>query len=494
MYLGIDLGTSEVKVVLVDPSQRLIATSREPLTVQRPHPLFSEQDPDYWWRATDRAIRAIRDAHAAQLAAVKGIGLSGQMHGAVLLDAEDRVLRPAILWNDVRSGAECAELERRVPTSRQLTGNMAMPGFTAPKLLWVAHHEPEIFARTARVLLPKDYLRLLLTGEHVSEMSDAAGTLWLDVEKRDWSDEMLAATNMDRRYMPRLVEGSAPSAALRPEVGRAWGITSPVIVAGGAGDNAATAVGIGAVADGQGFISLGTSGVFFIANGAYRPNPNRGVHTFCHALPGIWHQMAVMLSAASCLRWVTRVTGAHNESALVAEVEALSDAAKARAPVFLPYLSGERTPHNDPFAQGVWFGLQHDTDRAALGYSVLEGVAFGLADGYAALQAGGGSAHSVLLTGGGSRSVYWASLIASILDLPLGLPEGSEIGAALGAARLGLLAAQPKATIDAVCTTPPIIATIEPNATWRDSLLSRFAKFQQLYPPLRPLFRPGAPN
>ena len=494
MYLGIDLGTSEVKVVLVDQSQNLVATSHEPLKVQRPHPLWSEQRPDDWWRATDLAIRAIRHTHAAQLTAVKGIGLSGQMHGAVLLDAEDRVLRPAILWNDVRSGAECVELERQVPTSRELTGNMAMPGFTAPKLLWVARNEPEIFARTARVLLPKDYLRLLLTGEHVSEMSDAAGTLWLDVAKRDWSDEMLAATNMDRSYMPRLVEGSAPSGNLRQEVGRSWGMSDAAIVAGGAGDNAATAVGIGAVADGQGFISLGTSGVFFIANRAYRPNPNRGVHTFCHALPDTWHQMAVMLSAASCLRWVTQVTGAQNESALITEVEALSDEAKTRAPLFLPYLSGERTPHNDPFAQGVWFGLQHDTNRAALGYSVLEGVAFGLADGYAALQAAGGSAHSVLLTGGGSRSVYWASLIASILDLPLALPEGSEIGAALGAARLGLLAAEPKATIDAVCTTPRAIATIEPNATWRDSLLSSFAKFQQLYPPLRPLFRQGAPT
>jgi|ERR1700674_136889 xylulokinase len=494
MYLGIDLGTSEVKVVLVDSSQNLVATSHAPLTVQRPHPLWSEQRPDDWWRATDLAIRTIRDTHAAQLAAVTGIGLSGQMHGAVLLDADDQVLRPAILWNDVRSGAECVELERRVPASRELTGNMAMPGFTAPKLLWVARNEPEIFARTARVLLPKDYLRLLLTGEHVSEMSDAAGTLWLDVAKRDWSDAMLAATNLDRSHMPRLVEGSAPSAHLRPEVGRPWGMRNAVIVAGGAGDNAATAVGIGAVSDGQGFISLGTSGVFFIANAAYRPNPDRGVHTFCHALPGTWHQMAVMLSAASCLHWVTRLTGAHNESALIGEAEALSDQAKTRAPIFLPYLSGERTPHNDPFAQGVWFGLQHGTDRAALGYSVLEGVAFGLADGYAALQAAGGSARSVLLTGGGSRSVYWASLIASILDLPLALPEGSEIGAALGAARLGLLAAEPGATIGAVCTTPRSIARIEPNATWRDALLSRFAKFRELYPPLRPLFRQGAPT
>src|SRR5262245_28443794 len=385
MYLGIDLGTSEVKVVLMNQAQGIIATARAPLEVQRPHPKWSEQNPDAWWRATERAVHEIRTAHGSQLGAVKGVGLSGQMHGAVLLDAADQVLRPAILWNDVRSGAECVELERRVPDSRQLTGNMAMPGFTAPKLLWVARHEPDVFRRMTKVLLPKDYLRLCLTGEHVSEMSDAAGSLWLDVQKRDWSDVMLAATEMNRTHVPRLVEGSAPSGRVRPKFAREWGMADGVVVAGGAGDNAASGVGIGAVTEGQGFISLGTSGVFFLANNAYRPNPARGVHTFCHALPGAWHQMAVMLSAASCLRWLSEVTDVP-ESALVAEVESLADEAWARAPLFLPYLSGERTPHNDPSALGVWFGLQHHINRAQLTYSVLEGVAFGLADGYAALK------------------------------------------------------------------------------------------------------------
>jgi xylulokinase len=488
MYLGIDVGTSEVKVVLVDEAQRLVAIAHAGLEVDRPHPQWSEQDPDSWWRATEKAIGEIRGKHAAELASVVGIGLSGQMHGAVLLDGDDRVLRPAILWNDARSEAECAELERRAPESRRITGNLAMPGFTAPKLVWVAEHEPEVFRRTAKVLLPKDYLRWRLTGEHVSEMSDSAGTLWLDVKARDWSDTMLAATGLGRKHMPRLVEGTEPGGQLRPELARRWGMREGVVVAGGAGDNAASAVGLGVVADGQGFISLGTSGVFFIASSGYRPNPDRGVHTFCHALPGVWHQMAVMLSAASCLRWVTGLVGARDEAELVGEVEGVAPAAASRAPLFLPYLSGERTPHNDAFAQGVWFGLRHDTDRAALGYSVLEGIAFGLADGYEALRDAGGVARSVSLTGGGSRSRHWGRLIASALDLPLAVTEGSEVGAALGAARLGRLASSGGA-IDEVCRPPPVVETIEPVAAWREALLPRFDLFRRLYPPVRPLFR-----
>lgn len=490
MFLGIDLGTSEVKIALVDGA-RLVGVGRGALEVSRPHPQWSEQDPASWIAATEAAIHELRAQHASALAAVTGIGLSGQMHGAVLLDDADRVLRPAILWNDTRSAAECAVLEERVPESRRLTGNMAMPGFTAPKLLWVARHEPAVFARTAKVLLPKDYLRLHLTGEHVSEMSDAAGTLWLDVQQRAWCDPMLAATGLDRSHMPRLVEGSAPSGQLRGELARAWGMDREraVVVAGGAGDNAASAIGLGVVSEGQGFLSLGTSGVFFVANDAYRPAPERGVHTFCHALPGTWHQMAVMLSAASCVRWVTQLTGASDEAALIAEAEALGDDARARAPLFLPYLSGERTPHNDAFARGVWFGLGHDTGRAELAYAVLEGVAFGLADGHDAVLDAGGVARSVSLTGGGSRSRFWARLIASALDVPLALPEASEVGAALGAARLGHLAAEPSASVADVCAPPPVTAMADPVAAWQPLLRTRLARFRALYPPLSPLFR-----
>jgi xylulokinase len=487
VYLGIDVGTSEVKVVLSSDGHDVVAVGRASLDVDRPRPLWSEQDPESWWRAAQAAIAELRTRHGAALGAVRGIGLSGQMHGAVLLDAEDRVLRPAILWNDARSADECAELERRVPESRRITGNMAMPGFTAPKLIWVARHEPDVFRRVAKVLLPKDHVRLRLTGEHVSEMSDSAGTLWLDVERRAWSDAMLAATGLERRHMPRLVEGTEASGRLLPELARAWGMGDGVLVAGGAGDNAASAVGLGAVADGHGFISLGTSGVTFVANDGYRPDPGRGLHCFCHALPGVWHQMAVMLSAASCLRWVTQLAGARDEATLLAEVEALDDAARARAPIFLPYLTGERTPHNDAFARGVWFGLRHETDRTALGYSVVEGVAFGIADGYEVLKGAGGAARSLSMTGGGSRSRYWARLIASLIDLPLAVLAGSEVGAALGAARLGRLAAE-QATIAEVCAPPATVEVVEPVAAWRDALLGRFHLYREVYPPLRPLY------
>lgn len=488
MYLGIDLGTSEVKVLLMDAAQTIVATAHAPLAVSRPQPHWSEQDPAHWWEATRTCMAKLALDHPSEVAALRGIGLSGQMHGTVLLDTAGQVLRPAILWNDTRAGEECAELERRVPELRDITGNLAMPGFSAPKVLWVAEHEPELFARTATVLLPKDYLRYLLSGEFISDMSDASGTLWLDVARRDWSDAMLAACAMNRAHVPRLVEGSQTGGMLRAELAREWGIKGPVVIAGGAGDNAASAVGMGVVAPGDSFISLGTSGVLFAASDAYQPNPAQGLHTFCHALPGQWHQMGVMLSAASCLRWVTGITGAANEAALLAEVEALSPAARATAPLFLPYLSGERTPHNDPHASGCFIGLRHDTDRALLGYAVLEGVAFGLRDCYGALQEAGGTIRTAALVGGGSQSGYWAELLASALDVPLTLNRGGEVGAALGAARLALLAAIPELTVAEVCVAPPVLRVVQPDPAWRDVLSARYDRFRALYTQLQGLF------
>ena len=487
-YLGIDLGTSEVKALLMDAGQRIVATAHAPLAVSRPEEHWSEQDPADWWRATRTCMAAIAHSHPHELAALKGIGLSGQMHGLVLLDAAGQALRPAILWNDTRAGAECAELEQRAPQLRAITGNLAMPGFSAPKLLWVANHEPEVFQRTAMVLLPKDYLRYLLTGDFISDMSDASGTLWLDVARRDWSDAMLAACAITRGHVPRLVEGTAPAGTLHAALAQEWGIAAPVVVAGGAGDNAASAVGMGVVTPGASFLSLGTSGVLFGASDSYRPNPAQGVHTFCHALPGQWHQMGVMLSAASCLRWAAQVTGAPDEAALLAEIEQAGPAARAAAPLFLPYLSGERTPHNDPHASGVWFGLRHDTNRALLGYAVLEGVAFGLLDCHLALQAAGGKVDTAALVGGGSQSAYWARLLASALGVPLTLHSGAHVGAALGAARLALLAAEPQQAVRDVCVAPPVLHVVAPDAAWRAALLPRFARFRALYGQLQPLF------
>jgi len=482
MFLGLDLGTSEVKALLLDSRGAIVGTAGSTLTLANPEPLWSEQNPADWWAATEAAVAQLRAAHPTEFAAVRGIGLSGQMHGAVLLDKVDRILRPAILWNDGRCHAECAELEAAAPRLHEIAGNLAMPGFTAPKLLWVRKHEPEIFERVASVLLPKDWLRLQLTGEKVSDPSDAAGTLWLDVARRDWSEELLAATGLTRAHMPRLVEASEPGGMLKPELARAWGLGAEVIVAGGAGDNAASAIGIGATQPGDGFISLGTSGVLFVVNDRYRPNPASAVHAFCHALPQRWHQMSVMLSAASCLRWFCNLVGQH-ESALLAELTSNDSAVTAHAPIFLPYLAGERTPHNDPFAPGVFHGLKSQTNRADCTYAVLEGVAFGLADGLAALRSAGTEVRQLSLVGGGSRSPYWAQLIADALDVEIVVHAGSEAGGALGAARLGWLATG--GDVSTVCTRPDIAARYRPDPQRHARLAPRLARFRDLYSRLR---------
>ncbi len=326
MYIGIDLGTSGVKAILLSEQGDVLATQTEKLQVSRPHPLWSEQDPEQWWQATDRAITALGAQHS--LRDVKALGIAGQMHGATLLDSQHRVLRPAILWNDGRCAEECALLEERVPTSRDITGNLMMPGFTAPKLLWVQRHEPEIFRQVAKVLLPKDYLRFRMTGDFASDMSDAAGTMWLDVAKRDWSEAMLDACHLTRDHMPALFEGSEVTGTLQSSIAERWNMPAVPVVAGG-GDNAAGAVGVGMVEAGQAMLSLGTSGVYFAVSDGYRSNPESAVHSFCHALPGKWHLMSVMLSAASCLDWAAKLTG-------MADVPAFIEAAQQRMKMPVP--------------------------------------------------------------------------------------------------------------------------------------------------------------
>lgn len=487
MYLGIDLGTSEVKLLLLSEAGKVIATHGERLDISRPQPHWSEQSPDDWWVATCSGVEALAAGHPESFREIRAIGLSGQMHGAVLLDQDDNVLRPAILWNDTRSSAECTQMMERMPSLTAIAGNLAMPGFTAPKVLWVKNHEPRVFERIAKVLLPKDYLRLKMTGEYVSEMSDAAGTLWLDVAKRDWSDELLALTGLTRTQMPRLVEGSQVSAPLSSGTAQKWGLSGDVIVAGGAGDNAASAVGIGAVKPGDGFVSLGTSGVMFVVTDRFRPNPESAVHAFCHALPKRWHQMTVMLSAASCLRWVTHLVGAQNEQSLLDQVGAMSQAQQMNAPIFLPYLGGERTPHNDVFARGVFYGLDHETDAEALGYAVLEGVAFGMADGLAALKGAGTEIAGLGLVGGGSRSPLWAQLHSNVLGLPVRVLAGAEAGGALGAARLAWLA--DGGSEEQVCVAPETVSSFEPDPKVTAALMERYEQFKETYKALRPVFR-----
>ena len=483
MYLGLDLGTSELKALLLADDHRIVAVARAPLTVSRPRPLWSEQDPAQWWEALETVMTALRATHAEALATVRAIGLSGQMHGAVLLDADDVVLRPAILWNDGRSAAQCEALAAAVSRLGEIAGNLAMPGFTAPKLLWVREHEPQLFARTRRVLLPKDWLRLRLSGEAVSEMSDASGTLWLDVGRRDWSDELLGATGLARHHMPRLVEGDAVAAHLLPALAERWGLRPGIPLAGGGGDNAASAVGMGLIEPGQGFVSLGTSGVIFVSGAHFAPRPEAAVHAFCHALPQRWHQMSVMLSAASAVAWAARCFGFADEPALLAAAATLTPAQRGRAPLFLPYLAGERSPHNDAQAQGVLHGLTHAHGPADIAYAVVEGVSLGLRDGLDTLERPTGE---LLLVGGGARSAWWSQLLADILEVPLALAEGGEAGGALGAARLAWLADGGSAA--SVCRTPPLRQRFMPDAAAAPAHRSRHARFRALYAALRPHF------
>ena len=481
MWLGIDIGTSGVKAVIVDDAGSIVDQATAPLGVSRSKPLWTEQSPDDWWQAVQTAVCSIPARVRGQ---VQGIGLSGQMHGAVLLDASDQVLRPAILWNDGRSQDECAELQARVPNLHDIAGNLAMPGFTAPKLLWVRRHEPDIFARVSKVLLPKDYVRLILTGDHASDMSDSAGTLWLDVARRAWSRDVLDACGLDERQMPTLYEGSAPTGTLRPAAAEALGL--PIVpVAGGGGDNAVGAVGVGVTEPGDAFLSLGTSGVIFAVSNGYASNPAQAVHAFCHALPGRWHQMSVILSAASCLDWVTKLTGYAGVPAAVAAAEA---ADSAQVPIFLPYLSGERTPHNDPKASGVFVGLRHDTDRGALVRSVLEGVAFALADGAKALRAAGTSIEALTVIGGGARSTFWGRILSAALEARLDYVSGGDVGPALGAAKLARMAVTSE-PIEAVCPQPPVEKSVHPDPDISDEICARRERFRALYPALKDEFR-----
>lgn len=454
IVLGLDLGTTGLKGVAMDADQRILASASAPLGVARPHPGWSEQAPSDWIAAAETVLDQL--ARAVDMGAVAGLGLSGQMHGAVLLDAGDNVLRPCILWNDTRAAAEAAAMDAD-PEFRAISGNIVFPGFTAPKIAWVAQHEPDLRARLARVLLPKDYLRLWLTGDHVSDMSDSAGTAWFDTGARDWSDRLLDKAGLSRAQMPRLVEGAAPSGQIRPEIAARWGLPRTAVVAGGAGDNAASAVGVGVVAPGQAFVSLGTSGVLFAANEGYAPAPETAVHSFCHALPGRWHQMGVILAATDALNWFARLVGQTPETLTrgLGPVEAPGET------VFLPYLGGERTPLNNAAIRGAFAGLDHATDRDAATRAVLNGVAFALRDCRDALAATGTRIDSLIAVGGGSRSETWLEAIATALNIPVRLPADGDFGAAFGAARLGLMAAT---GAGAELATPPAIArVIAPN-------------------------------
>ena len=457
MYLGVDLGTSGLRAVLMSEDGAPVGAAERDYAVSRPHPGWSEQDPADWIAALEGAVQELRSRHSA-FAGLRGVAVAGHMHGATLLDAAGAVLRPCILWNDTRAAAEAAALDA-APDVRRLSGNIVFPGFTAPKLDWVRRREPELFARVAKVLLPAGYLNFHLTGAYVADMSDSAGTSWLNVAARDWSEVLLAAGGMTRAQMPRLVEGAAEAGTLRPEIAAAWGVSTDVVVAGGAGDNAAAACGMGVLREGEGFVSLGTSGVVLMARDSCAPAPAQAVHTFCHAVPDRWYQMGVMLSATDCLNWLARIAGRGPEALADAVGDVLRPPGRE---TFLPYLSGERTPYNRADLRASFGGVGVETDLAALTRAVMTGVAFGLRDCAEALSLTGARFERLCAIGGGAQSAYWLKLLATALDAPLTQPKGGEFGAALGAARLALVATT-GAESDQAMPPPAVGAVIEPE-------------------------------
>jgi xylulokinase len=459
--VGLDVGTTGVKAIAVSPDGEVLARAEEEYPLSTPRPGWAEQDPEDWWRAAERVLNSVTGSDPVKK--VLGIGLSGQMHGLVALDARDRVLRPAILWNDQRTAGECAEIEERVGLERliSLTGNRALTGFTAPKLLWLRNHEPAVYGRIAHVLLPKDYVRLRLTGERAIDVTDASGTLLFDVAGRQWSDEVCAALEIPLEWLPAASE--SPEAA-------------------SAGDQAAGALGVGVDRPGPLSVVLGTSGVVFGVLPAYATDPEARVHVFCHAVPGAWHAMGVMLSAAGSLRWLRDLLGGGYDE-LLAAAEGWPPGAEGL--LFAPYLAGERTPHADPDARGAFTGLSLRHDRGALARAVLEGVAFGLRDSLELVRGLGLEPECGRVSGGGARSPLWLRIVASVLGLPLELTLVEE-GAAYGAALLGGVRAGVFADVhEAVDRCVRVRETIEPNPAWTAAYEQGYDRFRDLYPALR---------
>ena len=469
--IGLDVGTSAVKGIAVAPDGEVLAVAEAGYPLSIPRPGWAEQDPEDWWRATQQVLGELGRDDAA------GIGLSGQMHGLVALDAADEVIRPAILWNDGRTGAECEEIEETLGLARlvALTGNRALPGFTAPKLLWLRRHEPETYARIAHVMLPKDYVRLRLCGERATDVADASGTLLLDVARRTWSADVLDALELDAAWLPEVLE--SPS--------RTGETSDGIPVAAGAGDQAAGALGVGVDRPGPLSVVLGTSGVVFASQDAYGADPEGRVHAFCHAIPDTWHAMGVMLSAAGSLAWLHGALGSPPYDELLRAAAAWPPGTEGL--LFQPYLAGERTPHADPDARGAFVGLTLRHDRGALARAVLEGVAYGLRDCLELLRGVGVEARVGRVSGGGARGELWLEIVASVLGLPLERTAAEE-GAAYGAALLGGVAAGVFADAhEAVAACVRVRDSIEPNPEWQGAYDDGYARFRALYPALRAL-------
>jgi xylulokinase len=489
-FLGIDVSTTATKALLIDPSGNVAAVAATEYPFETPHPLWSEQHPDLWWDAAQRSIRLVIEKSGLDAAHIGGVGLTGQMHGLVLLDAAGAVLRPAILWNDQRTQAQCDEIHRRIGREKfiQITGNVALPGFTAPKILWVKENEPEVFARAAQILLPKDYVRFRLTGTLAMDKADGAGTVLMDLRKRDWSEKILAALDLPRAWLPRLYEGPQVTGALTAEAASATGLKPGTPVVAGGGDQAAQAVGVGAVREGIVALTLGTSGVVFATTDGAFIEPQGRLHAFCHSVPGKWHLMGVMLSAGGSLRWYrdTFAPGMGYEELLApaAEVPAGSDSL-----IFLPYLTGERTPYPDPLARGAFVGLTVRHGKAHCTRAVLEGVAFGLKDSFGLMKAAGlGKIEQVRVSGGGAQSPLWRQILADVFGAELVTVNTAE-GAAYGAALLAGVGTGQWPDVESACEAAvQVTGRVSPrqeNARAYDRL---YAQYRELYPALKPIF------
>ena len=489
-FLGIDTSTTSSKALLIDERGDLIAVVSSPHTLQTPRPLWSEQDPREWWDAVSASIKSVLEKAGVRGERIGAIGLTGQMHGLILLDEAGRILRPAILWNDQRTQSQCDEIHQRIGKERfiQITGNVALTGFTAPKILWVKENEPDIFAKAKHVLLPKDYIRYQLTGAYAMDKADGAGTVLFDLKARDWSDEVLSALDIPRAWMPKTFEGTEFTGHLTEEAASVTGLKIGTPVAAGGGDQAAGAVGMGAVEPGVIALTVGTSGVVFATTPSALIEPDGRLHAFCHAVPGMWHFMGVMLSAAGSLQWY-RDTLAPDMSFDDLLKEAESIPAGSEGLQFLPYLSGERTPHPDPLARGAFIGLTLRHRRAHMTRAVLEGVSFGLKDSFMLIQnAGLGAITQVRASGGGTKAVLWRQILASVLEAELVTVNTTE-GAAYGAALLAGVSAGAWTDVVSACKAcVKITGSTQPDLSQADAYRKSHVVYQELYPALKSSF------
>jgi len=473
VFLGLDIGTSSVKAIVVDALDREIASASVPLRLDRPQPLWSEQDPRAWWNATVAVLDELAARAPEGMEAVAAIGLSGQMLGVTLLDAADEPIRPALLWNDGRASAECVELAARIPDFADRVGCRPMPGFSAPKLLWLARHEPKAIERTRKVLLPKDYVRLCLSGEAITDLADGSATLLMDTRAGRWADDIARACGIATAQLPSPIASTSVGGALRRALAERWRLRPGLPIAGGAGDHMCGAVGAGGVKRGDACISLGTSGVYFVANDSFVPARGQGMHTHRHAIEGLFAQQGCVLSAAAALAWLMDLLRIESAEGFLADIEK-AELAPDAIPVFTPYLAGERTPHDDPTASATFSGLRIGAGPLHLGQAVLEGVAFALADCQDALRGSGAPIEQVMLIGGGARSRFWAQIIANAIDRPLTIPAQAALGPALGAARLARQAVGGAL----IPETTGRGAVVTPDADAQETLARRRAAFR----------------